>query len=187
MLRSRACLRSKAVSFFCQKYWSGEEGKWLLLVHPVRCDLQGFGALRGPYPKNNFPGSSEIFAIRVRSKISYFLRWIVEWISSGTNEQNSLSSGEMQDIYLCGTFSDTGLENIPWESKIPYCTPMSPGEGVTQSGWQMSVSSLGGLLEGGHALWWGAHHKNIQTYLPRVCQPSTTPASYQSHEGILPQ
>lgn len=52
------------------------------------CILSGVTSrvLRVPYPKNNFPGSGEFSAIRVRRKVSYFPGWIVEWISPGINE-----------------------------------------------------------------------------------------------------
>lgn len=152
---------------------------------------RGFLFLEFPIQKNNLPGSSEFSAIR--RKISYFLCWIVEWISPGINGHHKTHCLLVKStsrfyfyIFFCGSSSDMGLENIPWENKMSYCTPMSAVEGGTQSRWQMRHTSLGGLLEGAHALWWGAQHKTIQTYHSRVCQPSTTPASYQSHEGILP-
>lgn len=138
---------------------------------------RGFVFLEFPIQKNNLPGSSEFSAIR--RKISYFLCWIVEWISPGINEHHKTHCLLVKcKTSTSGTSFDTELGNIPWENKMPYCTPMSAGEGGTQSRWQMPDTSLGGLLEGAHALWWGAQHKTIQTY-------HSSPAPPQLHTKAM--
>lgn len=62
-----------------------------MIAVSASCQVWLAGFLGFPIQKNNFPGSREFSAIRVRRKISYFLGWTVEWISPRINEyHNSL-------------------------------------------------------------------------------------------------